>query len=115
MVGTFVVVGGIAPGGDMPVALAKDNKDKKSNTTGTATLEPRPGFGCGDENHIHTGPRGNAFGARRQGSPCRTETATTTTTTPTLTTTTTTPTTTTTTTTLTTITDITTVITDITG
>jgi hypothetical protein len=27
--------------------------------TGTPELEERPGLGCGDRNHIHTGPPGN--------------------------------------------------------
>ena len=61
----FALVGGIGQG----VALAE--KDKGS-TSGTQTLETRPGNGCGDRNHVHTGAPGNP-----DKNPCRSVTTTT--------------------------------------
>jgi hypothetical protein len=34
---------------------------------GAAQYEYRPGWGCGDRNHIHTGPPGNQYATRPPG------------------------------------------------
>ena len=47
---TFALVGGVGPSG---VALA-DREDR-----GERRVETRPGNGCGDQNHEHTGAPGN--------------------------------------------------------
>jgi hypothetical protein len=89
MLGVFFAVGGIAPGADGQVAMAAKggNGGGKGQAKGHSSTEKhgnghsaklddgtRPGWGCGDQNHEHTGPPGNPDAE----SPCKTEAITTT-------------------------------------
>jgi hypothetical protein len=55
MLGAFLAVGGVMGATHNQVALAKDKGGD------------RPGLGCGDKNHTHTGPPGNPDAQ----SPCK--------------------------------------------
>lgn len=37
----------------------RDRDDRSATTAGKPADGTRPGWGCGDDNHKHTGPRGN--------------------------------------------------------
>jgi hypothetical protein len=73
---TILTVASLLLGGGAMNALAKDNGHGKGqakqaehaqqaisadveNEPNRVTGESRPGLGCGDRNHVHTGPPGN--------------------------------------------------------
>ncbi|HEX8918639.1 MAG TPA: hypothetical protein VF898_09055 [Chloroflexota bacterium] len=64
MMGAFVAVGGVS-GSHSQIVLAKGGK-------GTGPGGTKPGWGCGDTNHTHTGPPGNPS----MTSPCGSATGT---------------------------------------
>ena len=60
---TTLTVASLLLGGGAMNALAKDNDNGKGNSgdhgPSLVTGESRPGLGCGDTNHVHTGAPGN--------------------------------------------------------
>ena len=67
---TFLTILGLVCGAGGAIAIAGNgngNQGKGKGNGGAANGQYKPGWGCGDKNHTHTGPPGNP----NANSPCK--------------------------------------------
>src|SRR5438309_10574513 len=64
---TMFTILGLAGGTGGALALANNGNGNGNGNGGAASGQYKPGWGCGDKNHTHTGPPGNPNAT----SPCK--------------------------------------------